>query len=340
MSSSSSESDSDPLDLRHGADVLLANTIAPATRVAYNRAVRKFLTFTRITLDSLLRRSARRIDRMLTDYLHHLHRTRSPHCHAVHAVYGLIYHAPELKERLLLSRRSLRGWDRTRTHRSHPPLTWELTVMLALTMARRGLHAEAAASLLAFDCYLRIGEYLRLQFADVAQLDDPRLGASHTGMALRLAHTKTGPNQWVSVRHSAVAAVFTQHLQSRRWSPTDLVFPFSRSHWRRVLRSCCSDLGLGHIPFVPHSFRHGGATRDFIRGVSIEQIKLHGRWKSLESARRYIQQGPALLLLNSVPTRLVQQALLFEPHVAQCLTYLRDTVPTAAPVRGRTVRFH
>lgn len=337
---SSSESGSDDLDRRHGADVLLSNTIAPATQTAYNRSVRKFLAFAGLSLDSLLRHSTRRIDRLLTDYLHHLHRTHSPHCYAVHAVYGLIYHAPELRERLPLSRRSLRGWERTRTQRSHPPLTWELTVMLALCMGRRGLHGEALASLLAFDCYLRVGEYLRLQFGDVAVLDDPRLGGAHTGMALRLARTKTGNNQWVSVRDPAVVAVFTHYLQSRRWLPTDRVFPFSLSHWHRILRSCCVSLGLGAIPFVPHSFRHGGATRDYMRGLSIEQIKLHGRWKSLESARRYIQQGPALLLLNEVPAQLVQQAMLLAPYVAQCLELLRDTVPAAPAAAKRTVRFH
>lgn len=337
MSSSGSDSD-DPAYL-HGADVLLASTVASATQLAYNRSVRKFLAFAGVSLDSLLRRSSRRIDRLLTDYLHHLHRMQSPHCYAVHAVYGLIYYAPELKERLLLSRRSLRGWERTRVHRSHPPLTWELTVVIALTMARRGLHAEAVASLLAFDCYLRVGEYLRLQFRDVALLDDPRLGGAHTGMALRLAQTKTGSNQWVTVREPAVVAAFTQYLQCRTWLPTDRVFPFSLSHWRRVLRSCCASLGLGAIPFVPHSFRHGGATRDYMRGHTIEQIKLHGRWKSLESARRYIQQGPALLLLNEVPEDLVRKALLLAPYVAQCLAYLRDAVP-ADRTAQRTVRFH
>ena len=340
MSFTSSDTDDSFLDLHHGADVLLANTVAPATQTAYNRALRKFLTFTRLSLSSLIRRSSRRIDRRLTDYLHHLHRTHAPHCQAVHAVYGLIYHVPELKEKLLLSRRSLRGWDRTRPHRSHPPVTWELTVMIALTMARRGLHAEATASLLAFDCYLRVGEYLRLQYSDVAVLSDARLGASHTGMALRLAHTKTGPNQWVSVRNPAVSDVFTAYLQSRRWAPTDRVFPFSRSQWRRTLRSCCRDLGLAHIPFVPHSFRHGGATRDFMLGVSIDQIKLHGRWKSLESARRYIQQGPALLLLHSVPTKLIEQALLFSPRVVQCMAFLRQTVPTPLHPARRSVRFY
>jgi integrase len=336
---SSSESDSDGLELRHRTDELLAGAVAPATQVVYNRSVRKFLAFAGESLDSLLRHSPRRIDRLLTDYLHHLHRTQSPHWYAVHAVYGLIYHAPELKERLLLSRRSLRGWERARVHRSHPPLTWELTVVIALSMARGGLHAEAVASLLAFDCYLRIGEYLRLQFRDVAMLEDPRLGGAHTGMALRLAWTKTGSNQWVTVREPAVTAAFTQYLRARTWLPEDRVFPFSQSHWRRVLRSCCVSLGLSAIPFVPHSFRHGGATRDYMRGHTIEQIKLHGRWKSLESARRYIQQGPALLLMHDVPPGLVQKAMILAPFLPQCLAYLLELVPLP-PVVRRTVRFH
>jgi integrase len=141
------------------------------------------------------------------------------------------------------------------------------------------------------------------------------------------------------VREPAVVAAFTQYLYTRHWLPQDRVFPFSLSHWL-ACSAAAALLGLGAIPFVPHSFRHGGATRDYMRGCSIEQIKLHGRWKSLESARRYIQQGPALLLLNEVPVQLVEQAALLTPYVAQCLAYLRDTVPVVPVVAKHTaVRF-
>lgn len=50
-----------------------------------------------------------------------------------------------------------------------------------------------------------------------------------------------------------------------------------------------------------------------------------------KSAGRYVQQGPALLLYNSVPTALVQAGRTLEPHLVACLRYLRSTVPASAP---------
>ena len=126
--------------------------------------------------------------------------------------------------------------------------------MIALTFARRGLHAHATASLLAFECYLRVGEHLRLRYQDVAMPNDPRLGSAHTKMCLRLVRTKTGMNKWATIRCPVVAAAMQLYLSSRTFAPDDLIFPFSMYQWRTQLRSITVDLGLGHIPFVPHSF--------------------------------------------------------------------------------------
>ena len=207
-------------------------------------------------------------------------------------------------------------------------------------MANWGRHAEAVASLLAFDCYLRRSEYLSLRYRDVARFNDPRNGDGYAGMTLRLAHTKTGPNQWVPVRSAVVAQAFTNYLDSRNWRSSDRVFPFSASHWSRLLRQVCVALGMAHIPFVPHSFRHGGATRDFMLGVGIEQIKLHGRCKSTESARRYIQQGPALLLLHTVPEQVMRDARVLAPCLVEALLYFAGRVPDTQPRARRLVHFH
>ena len=93
---------------------------------------------------------------------------------------------PILRLQLGESRLRLRGWKRLKQHHSHPPLTWELAATFAVTMAKWGHHAEAVATLLAFDCYLRIGELTRLTYADVLQPNDIRAGSDYTGMALRL----------------------------------------------------------------------------------------------------------------------------------------------------------
>jgi integrase len=175
-------------------------------------------------------------------------------------------------------------------------------VVIALTLAKQGLHAESVACLLSFDCLLRVGELLQLRVRDVVQPLDSRLGSAHTRMALRLAHTKTGNNQWVSLHNPQVEQVLQHYLASSVFAVDSRVFPMSAARFRRSLSRVCVELSVGSTAYVPHSFRHGGATRAHLLGDSIQQIMLRGRWRNLESARRYIQTGRALLTqLHSPP---------------------------------------
>ena len=68
------------------------------------------------------------------------------------------------------------------------------------------------AVLLAFDCYLRIGELLHLRACDIALAGDPRQGTAISKAALFLRHTKTGPNQWVTLGDAAITALLAHLL--------------------------------------------------------------------------------------------------------------------------------
>lgn len=280
------------------------------------------------------------VDRLLAQYIEQLHSLGRPFDYASHTVNGVVFQRPELRLHLGESRLRLRGWLRTRRTESHPPLTWELAVVFAVTMSRSGHHAPAVALLLAFDCYLRVGELVRLQRADVVLPHDPRMGRSHTGMALRLAKTKTGLNQWVSIQDSAVADLLQSWMSRSATAarPTDTVFPFSAAHFRRLLRSTAVAVGVGHIPYVPHSLRHGGATADFLNGATIEQVMFRGRWQGMQSARRYIQTGRALLAAQSVPAHLNRLGILFDDQLVAIMVHLFDSVELVLPSRRR-VRF-
>jgi hypothetical protein len=148
----------------------------------------------------------------------------------------------------------------------------------------------------AFDCFLRIGEFTSLIKEDVAVLKD-------TGVVLRLATTKTGPEQSVVVEDAVVAGLLCDHV--RTLPPTSRVFRFSAAQYRKVFKRTCADLGLSG-DFVPHSLRHGGATRMYIRGAPVENVMHRGRWRSTKSARHYIQAGRALMVRNKMPERVVR----------------------------------
>jgi integrase len=226
----------------------------------------------------------------------------------------------------------LRGWSRLARSASHPPITWELAVVFAVTMAKWSLYPHSIATLVAFDCYLRVGELTRIRYCDVVQPNDPRMGSVHSTMALRLPDTKTGLNQWVSLQSPSVAQALHSYLRARPFQSSELIFPFAPHQYRQLIRSVALTLGVGHIPYVPHSLRHGGATSDFLRGHTIEQIMYRGRWKSMESARRYIQTGRALLVTLSLPAHLHETGLALSVGLVPVL----DSLGTF-PLRGRSL---
>jgi hypothetical protein len=108
-----------------------------------------------------------------------------------------------------------------------------------------------------------------------------------------------------------------------------------------LLRDVATTLGLGHIPYVPHSFRHGGATCDYLRGRSINDIMFRGRWAALESAARYVQTARALLILQRIPTELNQVGAALATDLAGTMQLLLEAIPvTGLPFPGvRRVRF-
>lgn len=274
----------------------MGHALAPATLQKYTQALNLFLAFCEERTARVS--SVRAVDRLLANYIQHLFDAGRPFHLAACAVFGLQHHAPWTAQHLSSAKLALKGWHRLRPSESHPPLTWELTCLLSLWMARRGEHDAALAVLLGFDCYLRIGEILGLKVKDVATARDPRLGSAYRGVMLRLAKTKTGNNQAVTVESPDVSALLQTHLRGR--GGNELVFAVSRSRFYNLLHSACQAFGLADHGYTPHSLRHGGATRHFLQGRPIADIQFRGRWSDAKSVRTYIQSGRALLLLTKV----------------------------------------
>lgn len=311
----------------------------PATRQLYLAAVVQVQHYHRISRIDLLSQRPAVVDDLLVRYLNAAANRGGSFHTGAQAVFGVAHLAPHLRQHLPRARQCLKAWDKLREQRSHPPITWELAALLAISMSRQGWHAEAVATLLAFDCYLRISEFVQLCGADVARERDPRLGSAQTSMALRLARTKTGLNKFVVLRDPHVALIFSSYLCSVHISSTQRVFPFSADRYRSVLRHACAALGVAHWRITPHSLRHGGASRDFLAGASIEQIRHRGRWASAASAERYVQSAPALLLQYDMPAQLRDTAALLLPSLSDVFAHLLETVPWFEYRSGARVRF-
>ena len=330
---------SNPYSLRQQY-LLKTYALAPNTFTAYEREFNNFLQHTRLTPQQILSYPPALLDHLLAQYLDWLFTNQKGFTQGSHTLYALVFFRPSLHSSLRTSRLCLRGWKKMRETTSHPPLTWELTVVLASTLARWGHHGPAVAMLLAFDCYLRVGELTNIRRGDVV-LPPPSHVAqdSKPYVAIRLPRTKTGPDQSVAVNRPAVAEVLRMWMQYIPPSSNkeQYVFPFSADFFRKLIHDACSALGLGHISFVPHSLRHGGATTDWSQGKKLDYVQHRGRWKALESVRRYVQVAKELQARYELPPQLIQLGRrLDRTLVTSMYAWLMEVPPSAGRRRGIT----
>jgi Phage integrase family len=301
---------------RHKGRFLIEATLTQSTMNKYKGALRQFLqwcddnNYDATTMEQL--------DDLLTDYFHDLYEQNDGTGKGLAACtfYGLCKYLPRCSDKLPSSHMSLKGWMKLQPGESYPPLTYDLAVLIACHMTMNGHFRYGVGVLLAFDCLLRVGELCNIRRCDVADVGDPRMGKEYAGTSLRLPKTKTGANQWVTVEHPAVVTLIRLLLSVT--SGAALLFPFSSADFRSVFKATCSSLGLSS-KYVPHSLRHGGATRLHLLGRPIEDILLRGRWSSNKSARRYIQAGRAMLLTVAVSSQTAARAKVLSSHVLYSL---------------------
>jgi len=283
-------------------------------------------------------------------------------------LFGILNRMPYLKGQLHSSFQVMRAWSKLSVGKSYPPITWELAVMVAVQMTRAGLVRYGIGVLVGFDCLLRVSELCGLLITDFADDGDERVSVEHQGSLLRLRTTKTGDNKFVSVNEPCVIQLIrwllslhqnqsthgksnnkrliqsmkgrnnrststTKHVIMSRTSSIEVkmdqhkLFPFTTQQFRNVFKSTCASLGLSN-EYVPHSLRHGGATRyHHVKGWSIEDVLERGRWASVKSARRYIQSGVAKLMSMNAPKHIskIASQLASDPYhniVSRAITTL------------------
>ena len=281
--------------------------VSSKTKVKYQNAAAKFYHHCFNELSVISERDFDRVDEVLAQYFEQLYANNESYSTATCTLYGLCLLFPKLYDRTQLceSKLRLKGWRQLQPSTSYPPLTWEICCAISSVMVLSGHLHHAIATLLSFDCYLRISEFSNLTINNIVHVGvDQRASRMQQHVEVILARTKTGRNQSVIVRRPLVASLITRFCELRRSASNgtdEKLFSFSTASYRKSFRRACNMLNLAHIGYTPHSLRHGGATFDFQSGVSVPDIKSRGRWQDTKSAHRYIQTGVALLSLYHVP---------------------------------------
>ena len=270
------------------------------------------------------------LDRALDRYLGELRARGGGSAEAGQLLSAVAHAYPHLGGCLSLSQRAARGFARAVPPAERDAITWGTAGVLACAMRRgttpllsafraeeRGL--AALVTLTSFDGCLREQDWSRLRWGDVAIAQDShgafeaafRLGATERG-----ERTKTGANEGVVIRDFAAAAFVgwaePAYPQLTRHDPGALVFaPLSEEKFRRILANACRDCGLPHL--VPHVLRHGGATHYMqVKGWGAKDVALRGRWRGLQSVRRYAKPHVLLHARALLPPHIRAAASQFE----------------------------
>jgi integrase len=254
--------------------------LAPTTVHQYRQAVRRFLEFCVATGEGF--QTEEQLDIVLAEYVEVLYERGEPFDRAVKAVYGLRFDSPRRTAHMPETHMRLKAWRREHPCNSHPPLTWQVSVAIAVTMAKWGSVAEGVATLLMFEAYLPISEATNLLVRDIGIPGDPRCPLNV--VVVRLGKAKGGREQSVTLeKDGAVSEIMLRWIKRRQ--ETTSVFTFTPASYRHLFKKVCQALGIDGQGFTPHSLRHGGATRDYNQGKSFEYIRQRGRWRSSDSAQ-------------------------------------------------------
>lgn len=292
---------------------------APATTKKYKKAVYDFCIWCISTGQDPTTLAS--LDELLADYFHFLfdERDGGGRSIAVCVLMGIRMLDPRCRpdSALPIATAILERWAKAIEPVSYPPMSWELAVLVAVQLARAGHFLFAVGVVLAHDCLLRIGELMAMRRDSIADVGDVRLGAELKVMTVSIGKAKTGKNQSVTVANPAVAELVRAVVANTK--PGQLLFPGGPTKFRAAFKASCASLGLSK-DFVPHSLRHGGATRLSMQGARVEDILLRGRWRSNASARTYIQSGAAVAISLAVP----------EPLKALASSLSRDVVLSLA----------
>lgn len=284
--------------------------VKPRSEARYRVALRLFVGY--LAALALRPTTAGQIDSALCDYFHKIYVSKGGKQKglAENTYAALVHFNPTLKRRLPYSVRALKGWSKLKPSKSWTPLTHKIALLLAWVLFRSLDRFDmAVGALLSFEGYLRISEMVGIRAENVVMPGDDRRGNVIEHAQILIKDTKTKAFAWVTIKDDVVLFLLALQLKISKRHNSGRLFNFSQNQYRAKFREAAEMMGLPRS-VVPHSNRHGKATHEYVNGTSVERIVVDGRWKSLDSARTYLQQAAAQLLSLSLTPSLQNLATL------------------------------
>ena len=261
--------------------------IAPQTRNRYARAWLRFRQF--CAERQLVVTSVSAFDMALAFYIESLWQEGEPKPWSADAVAAAQYYVPCLKRSLNLSWLLCSAWNRMQLPMRALPFDPDTLVAFCGGLLRAGFVRIAAGSILGFHIVSRTGELLTLTRGQV------QLGQYEAVIVFTMTKRgqRLGIDEPVVVRDPSVLLVL--RFLCRGLEPGDALLQCSERQLRSAYAHVTSCLDLQRWACRPYSLRRGGATILFRATGSLDVVALRGRWGSLTTARRYIDDGVATM---------------------------------------------
>ena len=283
-------------------------SVTAATAARYAEAFAYFLQFCTI-MDIVLgaQPSDSLLDESLCDWIQFLWNTSNPHYWANLSYASCLDRFP--RARLEASRRALKAWERLEPARAAFPIP----LIVVLYILFEVLLGENFNFPTTFDRKLQIAVYVCLLFLglfrpiEIRHLRTTHITLGPGGRVIVKVRGKTEirlnlPSTVVEVRDSFVH-ILVSALLERREPGTFLFECFTEATFGRFCeRVCVNTPGLPRL--TPYSFKRGGASFLFTRWGSYDRVTEIGRWRSVGSARRYIDSARAESMVLEVNANL------------------------------------
>ena len=207
-------------------------------------------------------------------------------------VSGIRHFEEGLQKHLFAARRLINAWDRSEHAAKSFPIAVLMMEALAGEALEQGWWLEAVAICVGVAGMFRVMELLTLTAGCISgELGDEAI-------VVTLLETKTSSRaqrrQHAFIREPQAAALLLTLRAGLQ--PGDKVFgTLSPKVLRDRLRKLSITCGLQYLLITPHSFRRGGATIRFRQTNSFDRAATEGRWDSVRTARKYVDEAVAEL---------------------------------------------
>ena len=301
---------------------LLNLRVKPITLRSYERYLQEFIDW--LPENKLTFKDWKELDERVVEFAVHTHEEAGGARRQVviDVKQGLEHYFPEVLGKMILTKRSLEGWGKSRPVQQKAVCPRIVALGLGHKLMEMDRPEEGLAILLIFECYLRVGEVVKLSITDI-RLKPPEERTKGNQGALMLKETKRGRNQSVLIRDPFIASLLERHIrnvkitndsrrpnqdtkihdkeppkkksrttQARQEEENQPLFKFTQAQLNKQFKMAIKNLGVQELGLTPHSLRYGAASQDFIDGVlDLPGIKSRGRWRTDDMLQYYVQPG-------------------------------------------------